>query len=94
MLNRLKIGIKSIIADENKKKSIQIFKEFILLWISLKRFPLHYFSRFLYRTNYKNYKDYISTPELMKLNYFDKIQNTFFADIVKNKLLFSLLSFM
>ena len=91
MIRRIRTGVKSFIADKNKKKTAQIFKEFLILWIEQRRFPFHYFSRFLYRTNYKNYKDYLSTPELMKLFYSDKIQNSFFVDILENKLFFALL---
>lgn len=91
MIKRVVSGIKSVIADTQKKKSTQIAKEFLLLWIEQRKLPVHYFSRFLYRTKFKNYRDYISTAELTKLYCSDKIQNPFYVDVVENKLLFALL---
>ncbi len=91
MIKRVVSGIKSVIADTHKKKSTQIAKEFLLLWIEQRRLPFHYFSRFLYRTKFKNYRDYISTADLTKLYCSDKIQNPFYVDVVENKLLFALL---
>jgi hypothetical protein len=89
MYYKIKKGIASVLSDPNKKKKTQIIREFILLWISNKKIPLHYFSRFLYRKEIVNYKNYISTSQYYKLIYSDKVQNEFFVNILENKLLFS-----
>ena len=89
MIKLIKIGIKSYKADKNKKTFTRVIREFVFLWILLKRFPLHYFSRSLYRNGYDNYMDYLSIPELMKLMYSDTIQNNFYVEILENKFLFA-----
>ena len=49
--------------DKNKKKWLQIIKEFTVLYFSKKRIPLYYISSLLYRENISNYKDYLSLEE-------------------------------
>lgn len=59
------------------------------LWIRQKEFPAHYITRFLYRKEFNNYRDFIPTKKYFKLIYSKKIQCDFFVSILNNKLLFS-----
>ena len=89
LISKIKKGIRSFISDKNKKKTTTIALEFLNLWIIQREFPMHYFSRFLYRTEFINYKDYIPTKKYFKLITSDKIQNYFLVNILNNKLVFS-----
>lgn len=74
--------------DKNKKKWLQIIKEFTALYISNKELPLNYISHLLYRKNVANCNDYLSLKENKRLlrwsHSFAKPQ----IELVENKLLF------
>ncbi len=85
------IGIKSIITiskEKNKKPILKIIKEFLNVWWIHKEFPIHYFSRFLYRRDFVDYKNFIPTKKYYKLVFSNKIQNPSYAGILQNKLFF------
>lgn len=90
MISKIKRDIRTFLADKNKKIATKIISEFFTLWRVQKEFPMHYFSRFLYRKDFINYKDFIPTRKYFKLISSDKIQNDFFVTILTNKLLFAL----
>ena len=82
-------GLNTVKNDNSRKSFRIILVEFFNLWVTQKSFPMHYFSRFLYRKDYVNYKDYLTTKEILGLNYSLKIQNKFFIDLLENKLNFA-----
>jgi len=88
-LKKIKNTYKTFKNDSNRKSNIIIIYEFIDLWIRHKEFPTHYISRFLYRKEYINYRDFIPTKKYYKLIQSEKIQNSFFGSILNNKLFFS-----
>jgi len=78
-----------ILKDPDRKPILLMGLESINLWIKDKKFPKQYFTRYLYRKKIANFRDYLSTPELLGLNYSKKIQNKTIVSILSNKILFA-----
>lgn len=90
--SKIKSFINNFIKEKNKKPSNRIIFEFLNLWWIHKEFPLHYFTRFLYRKEFTDYKSFIPTKKYFSLiapN--SKIQNDFFVNLLKNKLFFAMI---
>ena len=81
--------IQAFLNDGSKKSYPKIVVEFIYLWVLHKEFPAHYVTRFLYRKEHRNYRDFIPTKKYFKLIYSERTQNEFYVSILSNKLLFS-----
>ncbi|SNY99615.1 sugar-transfer associated ATP-grasp domain-containing protein [Flagellimonas pacifica] len=82
--------LRSILKDKRKKNLPLLVFEFLNLWVIHKEVPTHYFSRFLYRKEFSNYKDFIPTKKYLKLISSQKIHNPQFVSLLENKLLFAL----
>lgn len=74
--------------DKNKKKWLQIIKEFTMLGISGKELPLHYISHLLYRKNITNYTDYLSLKENHSLLQWSYSHAKEEIELIENKSLF------
>ncbi|NNC49346.1 MAG: hypothetical protein HKO01_02290 [Flaviramulus sp.] len=79
--------------DKNKKKWLQIIKEFAILFISHKKLPVDYITHLLYRKNVYNYKDYLSINEDKKLLSWSESFAKNQVELAENKLLFEELLF-
>lgn len=74
--------------DKNKKKWLQIIKEFTSLYISKKKIPLYYISNLLYRKNVINYKNYLSLEESKTFLLWSYAQGGHHIPVAENKFLF------
>ncbi len=82
------VTVKSIITDKERKPFTQISKEFTSLWREHGEIPIHYFTRFLFRKEFVNYKDFIPTQTYFRLIYSEAIQNEKYVEILEDKRLF------
>ena len=76
--------------DKDKKPFLIIIKEAFTLWFLKKRFPLHYFGRFLYRKNSGNYKNFLDMSEYYKIIYSKRLNLPEHLSLIDNKLVFAL----
>jgi len=83
--NRLLVFLK----DKRKKSIPKILKEFIYLWITKKEIPFYYF-KYLYRKDVLNYKDYLSTKECRRIQFYPDYHKDEYVNIMANKLEFSI----
>ncbi len=87
-LKNIATRISAFLKDKNKKRTLQIFKDFLTLYRIKKELPLYYFAKFLYRKEVTNPSEYLSNTETKKLyqEYTSvEIKDT---ELIKNKLLF------
>ncbi len=77
-----------LLRDKNKKKWLQIIKEFATLGISRKELPLNYISHLMYRKNVTNYNDYLSLKENNRLLQWSYSHAKEQIVLLENKLLF------
>lgn len=82
--------IRVFLNDKDKKPIFQLLKEVFELWFLKKRFPLHYFGRFLYRKDIKNHKEYLDMHEYFSIIHLDSHNQKEYSEILQNKLSFSL----
>lgn len=91
MLSRIKY-LKVFLKDPYKKSSFKILKETIAFtWIK-KGLPIDYFRKFLYRTDVKNYKDYLSLKEYYSIIESPKMVFPEVSALLHNKLSFKLIA--
>ena len=76
--------------DKNKKNYLVITKEVVILWFLKKRFPLHYFGRFLYRKNSGDYKNFLDMKEYYTIIYSKKLNLPEHISFIDNKLVFAI----
>lgn len=67
-----------------------MLKEVFVLWRLKKQFPLYYF-KYQYRKHVTNYKDYLSSKEVVKIGLSKKFHNPIYHPIIEDKLVFALL---
>ncbi len=77
-----------VVRDKNRKSLLKIFSEIIYLLIYYKSFPNHYFSRFLFKKDKLNIKDYIPNKRLHSIK--PKFNDHEVIDVVENKLFFDM----
>ncbi len=75
--------------DKDKKSYYVIVKELFTLWFSGKRFPLHYFTRYVYRKDAGYFKDYVELPLARKIWTCPTMHEKNCCALLKDKLLFS-----
>lgn len=51
--------LRNFIFDKHKKPYQQIFREVAFLWVAFGSFPLHYFTRYAYRVDSGDFRDYL-----------------------------------
>ncbi|HMB64260.1 MAG TPA: sugar-transfer associated ATP-grasp domain-containing protein [Eudoraea sp.] len=83
--------ISVVLKDKDKKSYFKILKEVITLWVIKKRFPQHYFGRFLYRKNSGPYKNYLDNKEYNTIISSKKLNLPGYYHIVDNKLTFAMI---
>ncbi|MEX0289656.1 MAG: sugar-transfer associated ATP-grasp domain-containing protein [Flavobacteriaceae bacterium] len=76
--------------DKDKKPFLILLRETFHLWFIKKRFPLHYFGRFLYRKNAGNYKNFLDMKEYYDIIYSKKLNLPEHLALIDNKLVFAL----
>ncbi|MEC3966141.1 sugar-transfer associated ATP-grasp domain-containing protein [Flagellimonas halotolerans] len=81
---------KGFLKEKDKKSYSRIAYEFIHLAIIHKQIPYHYFSRFLYRNDFKEYKDFIPIKTYFGLIGSEKIHDPLYVNILGNKIFFEL----
>ncbi len=81
--------ISVVLNDKDKKGLLVIIKEVIVLWVIKKRFPKHYFGRFLYRKNSGPYKNFLDNTEYNKIIRSKELNPQEYAPLVNNKLIFA-----
>lgn len=89
MLNLKKNRLLVFLQDKRKKNYFKIFKECIYLWISKKEIPFYYF-KYLYREDITNYKDYLSTKECRRIQFYPDYHKDKYISIMADKLKFSI----
>lgn len=82
--------IKVFIKDPNKKSFLKIIREVFILAVAKKEIPFYYF-KYLYRKKVKNYKDYLSTKELVAIGSKKELHKPIYHSMIEDKLYFSLL---
>lgn len=82
--NRLLLFLK----DKRKKSYFKIIKECFYLWKSKSEIPFYYF-KYLYRKDIPNYKDYLSTKECRRIQFFPDYHKDEYVNIMEDKLKFS-----
>ncbi|MGB3776093.1 MAG: sugar-transfer associated ATP-grasp domain-containing protein [Leeuwenhoekiella sp.] len=86
-LNKYLGRINVVANDSSKKKNLfQIGKEVINLTIADSKVPLHYASKFLYRKESGNYKNYLTTEEEVQVRFSQNLHSLAFHTLLKNKL--------
>jgi len=80
--------LKEIINDPERKKWITIFKELISLTLLYKELPVHYFSRYLYKSDIENVKDYLPGRFLSKIP--PQFNESLSKQVLDDKLYFSI----
>lgn len=80
--------IKVFIKDPNKKGFIKMINEVLVLAFTKKEIPFYYF-KYLYRKNVENYKDYLSTKELVAIGSKKELHKPEYNALIENKLVFS-----
>lgn len=81
--------IKVFFKDPNKKGFFKMVKEVLVLWYLKKEFPFYYF-KYVYRKRITNYKDYLSTKELVEIGSRKELHKPEYKYILDNKLFFAL----
>lgn len=62
-LSHINKKLKAVIKDKNRKSTLRIIWELIVIAVIRKCLPTHYFSSFIYRKGVNNYLDYITNEE-------------------------------
>jgi hypothetical protein len=78
-----------ILNDPDRKSLLKISYETFHLWIRNKHFPTYYFTRLLFLPEWGDYRDYISTRELFKIIYSEKIHSPEIVEILNDKIRFA-----
>ncbi len=81
--------IKVFFKDPNKKGFFKMLNEVLTLWKLKKEFPFYYF-KYVYRKHVSNYKDYLSTKEVVKIGLSKKLHNPIYHKVIEDKLEFAL----
>lgn len=84
-VNRITVFLK----DKRKKSYLRIIYEVLVLWITKREFPTHYF-KYQYRKNVKNYRDYLSNRESRRIKESKNFHKSELLSIISNKLNFAL----
>lgn len=80
--------ISLIVADSESKSLVRIISEMTYLMFKDREIPRHYFSRFLFKRDCGNIKDYFSTEFLYRIKpYFNEAGD---EEVLENKLYFNL----
>lgn len=87
-LNNARKLIPKLLKSENRKSLLKILYEILLLLFKQRRFPVEYFSRYLFLTSAGNSYDYVPNKILYSLA--DKVNNKYTANILLNKYFFHL----
>ncbi|MFD0836303.1 sugar-transfer associated ATP-grasp domain-containing protein [Mariniflexile aquimaris] len=90
MLGRIK-HLKIFAGDPDKKPLFKIIKECLHFGLLKKDLPVDYFRKFLYRTDVKNYQDYLSLKEHYGIIESPKMVFPEVSQILQNKLSFKLI---
>jgi len=80
--------LKNFFLDKNKKSWTQILKEALDLWKESGKFPLHYFTRYAYRKDAGNFRDYIEVPLAKKIWKSNTLHNVTCCELLRDKLAF------
>ncbi len=91
MLSRIKY-LKVFLKDLNKKGTFKILKESIYFAWLKKGWPVDYFRKFLYRTDVKNYQDYLSLKEYYSIIESSKMVFPEVSMLLHHKLSFKLIA--
>lgn len=75
-----------LLKDPNRKSLLRITKEIVLLTFYHRSFPLHYFSRYLFKKGATNVKDYFPGSYLYKIKSFYNDKEV--IEVLENKLYF------
>lgn len=59
--------LKNFICDKDKKNINEMINEVWYLWRKNREFPVHYFTRFLYKSDSPHYNNFLSFKEIKKL---------------------------
>ena len=78
--------INELIKDPARKPFFKILSELVVLTVKHKEFPRHYFSRFLFKKEVTNVKDYCSDGMLKKIK--PNFNNKDDINFLENKLYF------
>lgn len=82
-LGRLKVVYRD---NQKKKSSFKIIKELIETTIKNKEIPTYYATKFLYRNDSGNYKDYLNAAEELQVRFSTNLHKLEFHTLLKNKL--------
>jgi hypothetical protein len=80
--------LKEIVNDPDRKNFTDILREFLSLTFYYRELPLHYFSRYLYKKDINNVKDYFPTGFLSKIPHV--FNEKLAKHVLDDKLFFSL----
>lgn len=75
-----------LLKDPERKSLLRICGEVIYLFFVYRRFPLHYFARYLFKKDVKNIKDYIPADILEKIK--PHFNDKDIREVLENKLYF------
>ncbi|MCF6279061.1 MAG: hypothetical protein L3J14_01810 [Flavobacteriaceae bacterium] len=89
MANSKKNRIYVFLKDKRKKSIPKMLKELMYLWITKKEIPFYYF-KYLYRKEVTNYKDYLSTKECRRIQFYPDYHKDEYVNIMADKLKFSI----
>ncbi|MFM1878143.1 MAG: hypothetical protein RLZZ241_1009 [Bacteroidota bacterium] len=84
-VNRITVFLK----DKRKKNYFRILYEVLVLWITQRQFPSHYF-KYQYRKSVKNYRDYLSNRESNSIKVSTNFHKEELLTIISSKLNFAL----
>lgn len=80
--------IKVFIKDPNKKSFLRIIKELCVLFITKKEIPFYYFKH-VYKKEVKNYRDYLSTKEVVAIGSSKLLHKPEYKALLDDKLSFT-----
>jgi len=80
------VKLNKVVNDKDKKPLFQIAKELLISAVTFKCLPSHYFTDLLYRKSEKNYLDYLTSREIVRVH--QALHSLDALDILDNKLLF------
>ncbi|WP_051907965.1 sugar-transfer associated ATP-grasp domain-containing protein [Flavimarina sp. Hel_I_48] len=86
-LNNYTGRLRMIIKDDSKKKSaLKISRELTKSILSEKKFPFHYASKFLYRSDSGDYANYLTLEEEVQVRFSKNLHSIGYHTLLKNKL--------
>lgn len=80
--------IRVVLQDPDRKSYLTILKELCILWNLKREFPVHYFGKYLYRKEVKNYREYLSMEEYYRILDSPRLHDAKWIRILQDKQLF------